>query len=42
MSKLALGLVIGLLDYGNALYYGLPNKEVTNFRDLKIMPQKQS
>ena len=28
-QKLSSGLVMGLLDYGNALYYWLPNKEVT-------------
>ena len=28
-QKLASGLVMVLLDYGYALYHGLPNKEVT-------------
>ena len=31
-QKLASGLVMGLLDYGNALYYRLPNKEVTKLQ----------
>ena len=35
-QTLASGLVIGLLDYGNALYYGLPNKEVTKLQTSKL------
>ena len=35
MSKVASGQVMGLLDYGNALYYGLPNKEVTKLQRLQ-------
>ena len=34
-QKLASGLVMALLDYGNALYYGLPNKEVTKLQRLQ-------
>ena len=34
-QKLASGLVMGLLDYGNTLYYGLPNKEVTKLQRLQ-------
>ena len=34
-QKLASGLVMGLLDYGNALYYGLPNKEVIKLQRLQ-------
>ena len=33
-QKLASGLVLGLTDYGNALYYGLPNKEVAKLQRL--------
>ena len=35
MSKLVSGLVMGLLDYGYALNYGLPNKEVTKLQRLQ-------
>ena len=35
MSKLTSGLVMNLLDCGNALYYGLPNKEVTKLQRLQ-------
>ena len=34
-QKLTSGLVMGLLDYGNALYYGPPNKEVTKLQRLQ-------
>ena len=41
-QKLVSGLVMGLLDYGNALYYGLPNKEVTKLWRLQNYAAKQS
>ena len=34
-QKLASNLVMGLLDYGNALYYGLPSKEVIKLQTLQ-------
>ena len=34
-QKLASGLAMAKLDYGNALYYGLPNKEVTKLQRLQ-------
>ena len=34
-QKLVSGLVVGLLDYSNALYYGLPNKVVTKLQRLQ-------
>ena len=41
-QKLASGLVMGLLDYGNSLYYGLPNKEVTKLQRLQNYTAKKS
>ena len=41
-QKQASGLVMGLLDYGNALYYGLPNKEVTKFQILQNYAAKNN
>ena len=34
-QKLASGLVMGLIDYGNTLYYGLSKKEVTKLQRLQ-------
>ena len=34
-KNLTSGLVMALLDYGNALNYGLPNKEVTKLQRLQ-------
>ena len=40
MSKLTSGLAMGLLDYGNALYYGLPNIEVTKLQRIRNYASK--
>ena len=34
-KKLASGLVMAILDYATALYYWLPNKEVTKLQRLQ-------
>ena len=40
-QKLATDLVMGLLDYGSVLYYGLPNK-VTKFQRLQNYAAKMA
>ena len=34
-QKLALGLVMAILDYDNSLYFGLSNKELNKFQRLQ-------
>ena len=39
-QKLASGLVVDILGYGNTLYFGLPNKELKKVRRFKTLPLK--
>ena len=41
-QKLASGLVMAILDHGNALYYGMPNKEVTKIQRLQTYETKNN